>query len=47
MPNFAKELKDFYKGFYEAKIEDGKTARDHRAVNRSYKKTVDRARRCR
>lgn len=45
--DFARELKVLYEGFYEAKTADGKTAREHRAVNRSYKKTVDRARKCR
>ena len=40
--DYKKELQKFYNDFYSLKV-----AREHRAVNRSYKKTVDRARSCR
>lgn len=53
VPNYKDELKSFYNSFYDSKLPggrrtpDAKLASDHRAVIRSYKKTVDAARACR
>lgn len=47
VPNYKKELRDFYKEFYESNTKDSKIAKGHRTVNRTYKKSVDRARQCR